>query len=83
MVCGNCGRKLKDPVSIKIGYGPVCRAELGIKVGEKLKIKSAKSSSESTNPKNEYDIPGQTSIFDHPDWLPDDMLEENDGQRQI
>lgn len=35
MICGRCGRRLKDPVSIKIGYGPVCRAELGIEVERK------------------------------------------------
>lgn len=82
MICGHCGRKLKDPVSVKIGYGPICRAELGIKVGEKPKRRSMRKPSEPANPEKGYDIPGQTSIFDHPDWLPDDMLEERDGQRQ-
>ena len=27
MRCSKCGRELKDPESIKMGIGPVCRAK--------------------------------------------------------
>ena len=72
MVCGCCGRKIKDPVSLKIGYGPVCRKKMGISNNRKKK-----------NRRNlkpvikDFDIPGQTSIYDHPDWLPDHMKGDN------
>lgn len=72
MICGRCGRRLKDPVSIKIGYGPVCRAELGIEVERKPNEKTGRSSLRQTDAEKEFDIPGQMSVFDHPEWLPDD-----------
>jgi len=30
--CGRCGRRLKNPAYIEIGYGRVCAAKLGIAV---------------------------------------------------
>lgn len=77
MICGRCGRKLKDPASIRIGYGPVCRAELGIEVEGKPDKNSGRSSWGAADTDKEFVIPGQTSVFDHPEWLPDDFdLEE-------
>lgn len=29
--CGRCGRQLKDPKAVEIGFGKVCAAKLGIK----------------------------------------------------
>lgn len=75
MICGRCGRKLKDPVSIQIGYGPVCRSELGIKTELKKTRKRQRNTGVSV-PKELMDIPGQTSIFEHPEWLPDEMKGE-------
>jgi len=34
--CGRCGRALSNPISVKYGYGPVCRKKLGITVLERL-----------------------------------------------
>lgn len=77
MICGRCGRKLRDPVSIKIGYGPVCRAELGIEVEGQPDKKSGRSSSKTADAEMDFDIPGQMSIFDIPEWIPDDLEEES------
>jgi hypothetical protein len=30
--CLRCGRPLNDPISVKTGFGPECRRELGIKI---------------------------------------------------
>lgn len=35
--CGRCGRRLKNPAYIEIGYGRVCAAKLGIAVPSKDK----------------------------------------------
>lgn len=78
MICGRCGRRLKDPVSIKIGYGPVCRAEMGIEVERKLDKKSGCNTSRFADREKESDnIPGQMSVFDNPEWLPDDLEEKS------
>lgn len=29
--CGRCGRALTNVVSVRVGYGPVCRAKLGMR----------------------------------------------------
>lgn len=77
MICGRCGRRLEDPVSIRIGYGPVCRAELGIEVERKPDEKSGHISLRQTDMEKKFDIPGQMSVFDHPEWLPDDLEEKS------
>jgi len=33
--CERCHRKLKDPISMKAGYGPVCMKKRGTPMGEK------------------------------------------------
>ncbi len=35
--CGRCGRRLKNPAYIKIGYGRTCAAKLGIALPSKAK----------------------------------------------
>lgn len=77
MICGRCGRRLKDPESIKIGYGPVCRAELGIEMERKTDRKSNRSLPQLADAEKEFDIPGQMSIFDNPEWIPDNLEEES------
>lgn len=76
MICGRCGRKLKDPVSIRMGYGPVCRAEMGIEEEGKRSVKSKAGASGSPDNERELEIPGQMSVFDIPEWLPEDMKGE-------
>lgn len=80
MICGRCGRKLKDPESIKLGYGPVCRAEMGIKKEGKRSTKPKVGTSSSSDNKRELEIPGQMSVFDMPEWLPEDMKGEEHEQ---
>lgn len=73
MQCGRCGRKLKDPESIRIGYGPTCRAMMGIKTKEKVRKAGKSKTSASKEQEAEGNIPGQMSIMNNPDWLPDGM----------
>ncbi len=37
--CGRCGRRLKNPAYIEIGYGRTCAAKLGIVIPSKRKPK--------------------------------------------
>lgn len=37
--CGRCGRRLKNPAYIEIGYGRTCAAKLGIAIPKKQKQK--------------------------------------------
>lgn len=37
--CGRCGRRLKNPAYIEIGFGKVCAAKLGIVIPKKRKPK--------------------------------------------
>lgn len=37
--CGRCGRRLKNPAYIEIGYGRTCAAKLGIVIPRKRKPK--------------------------------------------
>lgn len=38
--CGRCGRRLKNPAYIEIGYGRTCAAKLGIAIPSKRKPKN-------------------------------------------
>lgn len=38
--CGRCGRRLKNPAYIEIGYGRTCAAKLGIVIPKKRKPKN-------------------------------------------
>lgn len=37
--CGRCGRRLKNPAYIEIGYGQTCAAKPGIVIPRKRKLK--------------------------------------------
>lgn len=39
MICMICNRKLKDPVSIQLGVGPVCRKKIGLNAKVMQEIK--------------------------------------------
>ncbi len=69
MVCRRCGRKLRDPISIKIGYGPVCRSELGIEIEKALDKKHSDSASHYKSSEQVLNIPGQISMFDNSEWF--------------
>lgn len=36
--CNRCGRTLKNPVYMEIGYGKVCAAKMGISVPSKKRV---------------------------------------------
>lgn len=57
MTCLNCGRKLSNPKSVELGYGPVCFGKIS---GEPEK--EAETESERKESGSGSDIPGQTSI---------------------
>lgn len=41
--CGRCGRVLKDPRYIEVGFGKVCAAKMGITIPAKPKAKKIKA----------------------------------------
>ena len=65
MVCQNCGRKLKDTISIGRGYGPVCWKQIH---------KSSHYISDKRSPnfgimKGSLDVvPGQMRFKDYPEF---------------
>lgn len=71
MFCSVCGRKLKSPLSIEAGCGPVCYQKL---YGTALKShgSSRKEAIVNQTEKECYDIPGQISL--------EDYLQELDGK---
>lgn len=63
MKCGKCGRKLKNPESRELGYGPVCyRAMAG---GGNKKQVQYKGRGHPLDDFSNYEIPGQMSIDDY------------------
>lgn len=64
MFCSVCGRKLKSPVSISAGCGPVCYQKLhGITL--KYHGKSKKGTNTNQTKIECYDIPGQINLEDY------------------
>lgn len=60
-VCQKCGKKLTDPESMRRGgYGPECWSQI-----------SGISTADSGGPVNEDELPGQMTIFDFPDAIPE------------
>lgn len=59
MKCKRCHRKLKDPESIKLGYGPVCYEK---EFGASMQKKRVQTSQDSNI---EDQLPGQMSIWDY------------------
>lgn len=62
MICGRCGRRLKDSASIKIGYGPVCYKKM-FRTVPKTKA-SARGKMEERGDFHDYMIPGQMEMAD-------------------
>lgn len=60
MRCTICGRKLKNPESIEIGYGPICYKN---KFGTAAKIRK-KGSKAGTMNTTSCDLPGQLTLYD-------------------
>lgn len=71
MFCSVCGRKLKSPLSIEAGCGPVCYQNL---YGKALNSRESLRKGVVVNQteKGCYDIPGQISL--------EDYLQELDGK---
>lgn len=58
--CQKCGKKLTDSESMRRGYGPECWSQI-----------SGISSADSVGSVDEAELPGQMTIFDFPDAIPD------------
>lgn len=61
MKCSICGRKLSNPRSRELGYGPVCYKR---KFGT-IPHASKKSRHSSENEVSDYNLPGQISIEEY------------------
>lgn len=46
--CGRCGRTLKNPDYIAIGFGKICAAKMGIAVPSKKTVKKDKPDQDQT-----------------------------------
>ncbi len=63
MTCSICGRKLKNPRSQKLGYGPICyRRFLGGSFKNGQRSDRLPMPNENTG---NYDIPGQISMEEY------------------
>lgn len=60
MKCSVCGRKLRNPKSQKVGYGPVCYRRL---FGASL-CNDDKDAQSSVDVMTNYEVPGQISLDD-------------------
>lgn len=61
MTCAICGRKLKDPMSMERGYGPVCYERA---LGKPIREKGwRKPQPDGDIPY--YDVPGQMTLDDY------------------
>lgn len=68
--CQKCGKKLKDPDSMKRGYGPECWESItGI-----LRTKA---------PTVEENLSGQMNIFDFPEYLPEKREEVREWKNDV
>lgn len=71
MICANCGRKLKDSVSIERGLGPICWKKIhGVTRQEKKRGCSPEKSADTV------EIPGQMSFKDFPKIMPEVQVEQ-------
>lgn len=62
MKCSICGRTLRDPKSMELGYGPVCyRRKFGFSPRLRRQSKDTSSDSWMLN----YNIPGQITIDEY------------------
>ena len=61
MVCGNCGRKIKDPISLERGYGPSCWK----KINPGARAADQKIKRKMDLPGEDDQLPGQISIEEY------------------
>lgn len=61
MKCSVCGRKLRNPKSQEVGYGPVCYRRL---FGTSLRAND-KDGQPSVDVMEHYEVPGQISMDDY------------------
>lgn len=66
MKCSVCGRKLRNPKSQEVGYGPVCYRRL---FGTSLRAND-KDDKSSVDVMANYEVPGQISMDDYLQTLP-------------
>ena len=63
MKCPICGRKIKNPKSLELGYGPVCYRRM---FGEANAVKGTQpSESYELDKFLNYEVPGQISFDDY------------------
>lgn len=69
MTCLICGRKLRNPQSIELGYGPVCYGKVPGSSKAAKKAGRPKKSYIGTSQQEQhstcYDIPGQMELADY------------------
>lgn len=69
MICSICGRKLRNPKSIELGYGPVCYGKVSGSSKAAKKAGRLKKSNLGTSHQEQqgacYDIPGQMELQDY------------------
>ena len=68
MICLLCGRKLKTPRSREAGYGPVCYKR---KFGISPHADRSDGNSPADKKEPDYNLPGQMSIYDFPQMIPE------------
>ena len=61
MMCGVCGRVLKNPESRKVGYGPICYKKV---FGSPPPKEKKEKQTDGCEDIHEYAIPGQMGISD-------------------
>ena len=64
MKCSICGRRLKNPKSQELGYGPVCRRRMMIGDGA-AKERKGKEAHQSAGRSSNHGIVGQMSLEDY------------------
>lgn len=65
MTCSICGRKLSNPKSIELGYGPVCYGRVSGNPKIKKELKKVKTGAHPQEDHPCYDIPGQMKLEDY------------------
>lgn len=64
VLCGKCGRTLKDPESIQRGFGPVCYRKVMPPTPKKEKIVRKSNDNYNIMEDPDYQIPGQMELSD-------------------
>lgn len=77
MICGACGRKLREPESIQRGYGPVCYRKIMPPEPKKARAEPKSSGSYNLIDDTDYNVPGQMELSEFID-----MSEQNGGNER-